>query len=449
MTDFPRLPRIVTELPGPKAKAVIERDQQYVSTSYTRGYPLVAEDALGAVVRDPDGNSFLDLAAGIAVVATGHCHPKVVAAVREQAGKLIHISGTDFFYTVQVKAAQRVADKVPVDGRNRVFFGNSGAEAIECAIKLAKYHTKRKRFIAFHGAFHGRTTGALSLTASKAAQKNGFFPLMDGVTHVPYGDCSRCAYGKRYGSCAFECVSFIEDTVFRTIAPPEEVAAIFVESVQGEGGYVVPPREFIQGLRDLCDRHGILLVDDEVQAGMGRTGKFLAIEHHGVRADITCLAKGIASGFPLSACVASEKIMDWPPGSHASTFGGNPVACAAALATMDLLEGGLMENAAVQGAYLMTALKERMARHEVMGDVRGLGLMIGVEFVKDRTSMERFPELRDRLEVECFDRGVLVLGCGPNTLRLCPPLLIERDQIDVFLKVFDEALPAALKAVGR
>ncbi len=448
MSDFPRLPALKTGLPGPKAKEIIARDDRYVSTSYTRGYPLVAEEAHGAIVRDPDGNHFLDFAAGIAVVATGHCHPRVVAAVREQAGRLMHISGTDFYYTPQVEAAELVSKHVPGADTNRVFFGNSGAEAIECAIKLAKYHTERKRFIAFFGAFHGRTTGALSLTASKATQKDKFFPLMGGVTHVPYGYCYRCPYGQTYGKCRFECVSFIEDTVFRTICPPQEVAALFVESIQGEGGYVVPPPEFLQGLRSICDKYGILLVDDEVQAGMGRTGKFLAIEHFGVHGDITCLAKGIASGLPLSACVASNRIMNWPPGSHASTFGGNPVACAAARATIELLEESLMANAEEQGSFLMDGLRNMMGKFGVIGDVRGKGLMIGVELVKDRESKERFPELRDEMETQSFLRGLLILGCGPNTLRICPPLVIDRTQAEAFLEIFENALGAAVRKVS-
>ena len=448
MSDFPRMPKIVTELPGPKAQALIERDSRYVSTSYTRGYPLVAAEAHGAVVKDPDGNHFLDFAAGIAVVATGHCHPRVAAAVKDQADKLMHISGTDFYYPPQVDAAEALVRHFPGNGRKRVHFGNSGAEAIEGAIKLAKFHTGRKRFIAFYGAFHGRTTGALSLTASKGIQKEQFFPLMDGVTHVPYAYCYRCVYGQTYGKCKFECLSFIEETAFRSVAPPNEIAAIFVESIQGEGGYVVPPPEFIQGLREMCDRHDMLLVDDEVQAGVGRTGKFLAIEHFGVQGDITCLAKGIASGLPLSACVASDEVMKWPPGSHASTFGGNPLACRASVETLALLDEGLMENAREQGEFLMAGLKELMAKFEVVGDVRGKGLMIGVELVKDRESKERFPELRDQVEVEAFEQGLLILGCGPNTVRICPPLVIDRQQAAAFLELFESSLARGLKKLG-
>ncbi|MEJ2421534.1 MAG: acetyl ornithine aminotransferase family protein [Acidobacteriota bacterium] len=447
MTEFPKLPKLVTELPGPRAKEVIKRDNEFVSTSYTRGYPLVAEEGQGAVVKDVDGNYFLDFAAGIAVMVTGHSHPKIVEAIRDQAGKLVHMSGTDFYYSQQVKAAEALVKHMPGKDPKRVFFGNSGAEANECAIKLAKYHTGRKRFIAFHGAFHGRTTGALALTASKAVQKEKFFPLMEGVTHIPYPDPYR-PYGPASGKGAFDPLVYLEETVFRTIVPPSEVAAVFVEPIQGEGGYVVPPAEFFHGLRRLCDKYGILLVDDEVQAGMGRTGKFLAIEHYGVQADITSLAKGIASGLPLSACIASSEVMNWPPGSHASTFGGNAVACRASIATLELLDGGLMDNAAEQGEFLIDSLREMMGKYDPIGDVRGKGLMIGVEFVKDRATKERAPELRDEVVRQCFKRGLLVLGCGPNTLRISPPLVIDREQARAFLDIFEESLQKAVKKLG-
>lgn len=447
MTDFPTLPALATELPGPKAKALIEKDAAFVSTSYTRGYPLVAEEARGAVVRDPDGNFFLDFAAGIAVVSTGHCHPDVTRAIHDQADKLLHISGTDFYYPAQVEAAEALVKCMPGNGGYRVHFGNSGAEAVEGAIKLAKFDTGRKRFIAFHGAFHGRTTGALSLTASKSVQIDKFFPLMDGVTHVPYAYCYRCIYGQTYGKCKFECVSFIEETAFRSVAPANEVAAIFLEPVQGEGGYVVPPPEFVHGLKRICEKYDVLLVDDEIQAGMGRTGKFLALEHFGVKADITCLAKGIASGLPLSALVAKDGIMRWPPGSHASTFGGNPLACRAAVETMRLLQGGIIQNAKEQGDFLLEGLRALMEKFPVIGDVRGLGLMIGVELVKDRGTKERHPKLRDEVETQCFKRGLLILGCGQNTVRVCPPLVIDRTQAEAFLRIFEESLGAAVRAL--
>lgn len=440
MNDFPALPKITIEPPGPVAKAVMERDRHYLSPSLSRPYPLVAEEARGAVIRDPDGNYFLDFAAGIAVVSTGHCHPKVVEAIREQAGREIHMSGADFYLSPVTDLAEILAGKMPGEKPKRVFFGNSGTEAVECALKLAKYHTGRKRFIAFQGGFHGRTTGALALTASKAIQKQRFFPLMDGVTHVPFANCLRCAYGKERGNCDLQCVKYIEDVVFTSIAPPEEVAALFFEPIQGEAGYVAPPPEFIRALRRLCDEHGILLVADEIQSGVGRTGKFLAVEHAGVVPDIVCLAKGIASGMPLSACIASEEIMNWPPGSHASTFGGNPVCCAAALATLELIDGGLMDNAEEQGQFIKNGLAKLMSKHEVIADVRGMGLMLGIEFVKDRSSLKPWPEMRNRILRECFKEGVLLLGCGVSTIRVCPPLVINREQASFFLDVFARCL---------
>lgn len=443
--DFPKLPKISTKLPGANTKEVIEKDSAYTSTSYTRGYPLVAEEGKGAIIKDPDGNYFLDFAAGIAVCSTGHCHPRVVEAIKSQSEKLLHMSGTDFYYPVQAEAAQKLSGLVSGKKKSRVFFGNSGAEAIECAIKLAKYYTGRKRFIAFFGSFHGRTIGALSLTASKTIQKERFFPLMEGVTHVPYANCYRCPFGQKYGTCKFECLSFIENVIFKTVVPPTEVAAIFMEPIQGEGGYVVPPKEFIEGLRAICDKYHILLVADEVQSGAGRTGKFLAMEHFGISPDVITMAKGIASGLPLSACTASEDIMSWPPGSHASTFGGNPVALKASIATMELLEESLMENATNQGEFLMEGFRKLMKDNPVIGDVRGKGLMVGVELVKDKNSKERFPELRDRMEIECFERGLLILGCGANTVRICPPLIIDRAQARTALEIFDEALKASIK----
>lgn len=439
-----KLPKIVTELPGPLSKKVIEKDSMYTSPSYTRGYPLVAEEAKGAIVKDPDGNYFLDFAAGIAVCSTGHCHEKVVEAIKNQADKLIHISGTDFYYSVQAEVAEKLTNMFEREKKKKVFFGNSGAEAVECAIKLCKYFTGRKRFIAFFGSFHGRTTGALSLTASKTIQKERFFPLMEGVTHVPYANCYRCPFGQKYGSCKLECVSFIENVIFKTVVPPSEVAAIFFEPIQGEGGYVVPPKEFLEGLRQICDKYHILLVADEVQSGCGRTGKFLALENFGIKADVVCLAKGIASGLPLSATIAEERIMSWPPGSHASTFGGNPVSLKACEATLELLQGGLMENAKREGDFLLARLRELMEEFNVIGDVRGIGLMIGIEMVKDRNSKERFPELRDLIEVEAFKRGLLILGCGANTLRLCPPLIIERAQSEEALRILKEAIKASI-----
>ncbi|HSP66904.1 MAG TPA: acetyl ornithine aminotransferase family protein [Bryobacteraceae bacterium] len=434
------LPKLVTSLPGPRAKALIERDEHVLSPSYTRSYPLVAERAEGAMVEDPDGNRFLDFAAGIAVVATGHCHPRVVKAIQEQASKLIHMSGTDFYYENMVVLAEKLAALVPGNGPRRVYFGNSGTEAVEAAIKLARYHSGRGQFIAFVGAFHGRTLGSLALTGSKSVQKKGFFPIMPGVHHVPYAYCYRCAYGKTPDSCAVECVKAIESELFRTTLPPEEVAAIFAEPVQGEGGYVVPPRKFFDELRRLADKHGILVIADEVQSGMGRTGKMFASEHFGLEPDVITLAKGIASGMPLGAMVARAELMNWKPGAHASTFGGNPVAVAASLATIELLEQQLVDNAARVGAHLMARLRDLPQRCRIVGDVRGLGLMIGIELVRDQATKERAGDLRDKLVQMCFERGLLVLGAGPNTIRLCPPLVITNDQADFAAETIEECL---------
>jgi len=437
------LPHIVTPLPGPRAKAIIERDQQVVSPSYTRSYPLVAARGEGAIVEDVDGNRFLDLNAGIAVVATGHCHPEVVRAIQDQAQRLIHMSGTDFFYENLVQLAEKLAEIAPGGPPRRVHFGNSGAEAIESAIKVARYHTGRDKFIAFLGAFHGRTMGALSLTASKAVQRRGFGPLLPGVHHVPYAYCYRCAYGKQPETCAVECVKAIEERLFKTVVPPEEVAAIVFEPVQGEGGYVVPPRKFFDELQALARRHGILLIADEVQSGMGRTGKMWACRHFGLEPEVLAVAKGIASGLPLAATVARADLMQWPPGAHASTFGGNPVSVAAALTTIELLENGLIEHAARIGEFMLDRMSRWPARFPVVGQVRGLGLMLGVEFVRDPQTREPAPELRDQVVRLAFERGLLALGAGPNSLRLSPPLVITRDQAQFALETLEDCIRQA------
>ena len=429
------LPLIRTPLPGPRARAVIERDHAVLSPSYTRCYPLVAERGEGAMVEDVDGNRFLDFNAGIAVVSTGHCHPQVVAAIRRQSGRLIHMSGTDFYYENMVALAERLAATLP--GPRRVYFGNSGAEATEAAMKLARYHTRRDKFIAFFGAFHGRTMGALSLTASKAVQRRGFGPLVPGVFHAPYPDPYR--QGKDATANSIEAI----ERLLRTVAPADEVAAIMVEPVQGEGGYVVPPPDFFPALERLARAHGILLIFDEVQCGMGRTGKLWAWEHFGVAPDILTTAKGIASGLPVSAIIARAELMDWTPGAHASTFGGNPVSAAAALVTMDLLENGLVENSARIGAHIMDRLKHWPSRFAHVGEVRGLGLMIGIELVSDRQTKERARELRDEVIQKAFERGVLILGAGENTLRLSPPLIVTREQADFALDVLEDCLKKA------
>jgi len=438
------LPHLLTSLPGPRATAVIERDSQVLSPSYTRCYPLVAARGEGAIIEDVDGNRFLDFNAGIAVVSTGHCHPKVVAAIEQQSSRLIHMSGTDFYYENMVQLAEKLASLAPGGGPHRVYFGNSGAEATEAAMKLARYHTGRDKFIAFTGSFHGRTLGALSLTGSKVIQRKGFGPLVPGVYHAQFPDPYRRPDGVTADDHAVSCVRFIEDELFRTIVAAEEVAGIFVEPIQGEGGYLIPPKAFLEELRRLADRHGILLIFDEVQCGMGRTGKMWAAQHFGVAPDIFTTAKGIASGLPLSAVIARSEIMDWPPGAHASTFGGNPVAVAAALATIELLEGELIANAASIGGHILDRLRNWPKRFRNVGDVRGLGLMIGFELVLDRETKERAPELRDQIQSLAFERGLLVLGAGRNSIRLCPPLIITRDQADWAIDTLEECLRLAV-----
>ncbi|MCJ7594641.1 MAG: acetyl ornithine aminotransferase family protein [Desulfobacterales bacterium] len=435
-----RYPEIKTVLPGPEASRLIRVDRTYVSPSYTRAYPLVVKEAKGLWIRDVDDNLFLDFTSGIAVCATGHCHPLVVQAIKDQAERLLHMSGTDFYYEPQIALAEKLASLVPGEGVKRVYFGNSGAEAVEAAFKLARWHTRGELNIAFFGAFHGRTMGALSLTASKLIQRKNYYPFVPGITHIPYAYCYRCPYNLRYPQCGLECVHWVEDTLFRTTMVPEEVAAIFVEPIQGEGGYIVPPPEFHSELYKIAKKYNILYVADEVQSGMGRTGKMFAMEHYGVAPDITALAKGIASGMPLGAMVARADIMDWEAGSHASTFGGNPISCQAALATIRLLEEGLMENAAVQGQRMLEKLKEMQDSFECMGDVRGKGLMIGVELVKDRETKERAGDWRNSIIKGAFEKGLLLLGCGENTIRFCPALTVTEAEVDVCLSIFEECI---------
>jgi len=442
-----KLPRIKTPLPGPEAQKILALDRQYVSPSYTRDYPLVACRGRGMVIEDVDGNAFLDFAAGIAVVSTGHCHPDVVRVIQQQAETLIHMSGTDFYYPLLVQLAEKMAHITPGNFPKRVYFGNSGTEAIEAAMKIARYHTKRHRFIAFLGGFHGRTFGSLSLTASKAVQRRGFGPLLPGVVHVPYANPYRCPAGHRAPECVADCicVEFIEKQLFKTIVPPEDVAAIVVEPIQGEGGYVIPPPGFLSRLRELADRHGILLIFDEVQSGMGRTGKMWACEHFGVVPDILVTAKGIASGLPLGVTVARADLMDWGPGAHASTFGGNPLACAAALETIRLLEEKYIANAAHMGEYILGRLADWPQKHPIVGQVRGKGLMIGIELVRSQDTREPNPEARRKVIHQAFEQGLLMLGCGESTLRLMPPLIVEREQADFAVDVLGRCIAAAEK----
>jgi 4-aminobutyrate aminotransferase len=428
ITREAKLPVLLTPLPGPAAKQVIARDERFVSPSYTRGYPLVAKTGRGAMVEDVDGNLFLDFAAGIAVVSTGHCHPRVVEAIQKQAADLIHISCTDFYYEGLVQLAERLAAIAPGKEPKKVYFGNSGTEAIEAAIKLARYHTRRDKIIAFHGCFHGRTLGALSLTASKAVQRKGFGTLLAGVFHIPYPNSYRCPYGNPSPCTCVEAATFLEREIFKRMVDPEEVAAVVIEPIQGEGGYLPASREFLLELQRICRQHGILLVCDEVQSGMGRTGKWWACEHAGIEPDILCVAKGIASGMPLSATIARASVMNWKPGAHASTFGGNPVSVAAALATMDLLETHYIENARRIGEFMIGRMADWPARHRIVGDVRGKGLMIGVEIVRDRKTKERAGDLRDAIVDRAFEKGLLLLGAGENTIRIAPPLVIDEEQ---------------------
>jgi 4-aminobutyrate aminotransferase len=435
--DKVAVPQINTSLPGPRAQVLLERDQRFVSPSYTRIYPLVAARGSGAVIEDVDGNLFLDFTAGIAVVSTGHCHPHVVAAIQDQAARLIHMSGTDFYYQPQTDLAQRLAESAPGRSPKRVFFTNSGAEALEAGLKLARWHTGRSRAIAFLGAFHGRTYGAMSLSGSKLVHRRGFSPLVPDIHHVPYprGPEARTVpdYGRRS-------VALIEETLFKRTAPPDEVAAIFVEPIQGEGGYHVPPPDFLPALRKLCDQHGILLVVDEVQTGMGRTGKLYAVEHWNVEPDIICLAKGIASGMPLGAMIARDAVMTWPSGSHASTFGGNPVSCRAALASLELLQQEYIANAAERGEQLRRGLLKLQRQYPQVGDVRGLGLMVAMDLVQKHDQEAPDAVLRDAMVQTAFHQGLLLLGCGDSAIRFCPPLCVSAEQVETALQILGSIL---------
>jgi 4-aminobutyrate aminotransferase len=438
------LPKIKTSLPGPEAKKVVALDHRLVSPSYGRDYPMVAKRGSGMMVEDVDGNIFLDFSAGIASVSTGHCHPDVVKAIQQQAGTLIHMSGTDFYYPLLTDVAEKITAITPGDFPKRVHFANSGTESIESAMKLARFHTRRHRFIAFLGCFHGRTFGSLSLTASKSVQRNGFGPLLSGVSHVPYPNPYRCINRHPAGECDCSGVEAIKK-LFKTSVPPEEVAAVVVEPIQGEGGYIVPPDSFLPELRKLTEQHGILLIADEIQSGMGRTGRMWACEHSGVVPDILVTAKGIASGMPLGLTVARADIMTWPPGAHASTFGGNPVACAAALATIRLLEEKYIANANKMGKYILERLQSWPAKHGSVGNVRGKGLMIGIELVKDQKNREPHPKMRQQVIQRAFELGLLVLGCGESTIRLMPPLIVEQFQADFALDVLERAIEESSK----
>jgi 4-aminobutyrate aminotransferase len=435
-------------VPGPKALALIERDKKVISSSYPRGYPFVMDHGKGVEVWDPDGNRFIDMMSGIAVLSTGHAHPKVVKAVQETAEKFLHIS-SDFYHEGWIKLSEKLNDIAPFAENAKTFLTNSGTEAVETAIKLAKFHTKRHNFIGFNGAFHGRTMGSVAFTASKPNYHRGFYPLMPGVTHVPFPDPYRPILERKPGEDYGETVvRYIEEEVFGHNVPGDEVAGILVEPIQGEGGYVVPPAGFFPALRKLCDKYGILLIADEVQSGMGRTGKWWAIEHLGAEPDIVTSAKGIASGLPLGACIARESVMTWPKGSHGNTYGGNPISCAASLATIELLENEYIANAAEVGQYIIDALQEIQTRHPSIGAVRGKGLMIGVEFVKDKDTKEANEEIRNKIEHIGYEHGLLLLGCGKSTIRLAPPLCITKQETDEALEIFEGAIAMAEEEQG-
>jgi 4-aminobutyrate aminotransferase len=438
-----RVPDIKVTPPGPRAKAILERDRAVVSPSYPRSAPFVMARGEGAVVEDVDGNIYLDCCAGIAVAATGHSHPHVVRAITEQASRFLHIS-TDYYHEPQVRLGELLASVAPVGARAKTFFSNSGTEAVEAAIKLARHHTGRFNLIAFLGSFHGRTLGSLSLTSSRTVQRRGFGPMAPGVFHAPYANPYRgtAGIGSDPARCACDALAYIEQQILAHLVSPDEVAAIIVEPIQGEGGYIVPPPEFIQGLANIAAKHGMLLIADEVQSGIGRTGKMFGIEHYGVQPDVIIAAKGIASGMPMGVTIAREDVMDWPVGAHSNTFGGNPIACAAALTTIGLVQDGLMQNAADVGHHLHDRLNELAERHRLIGDVRGRGLMIGIELVRDRQTKERATAERDAVVMAAFERGLLVLSAGASTIRISPPLVLSKEQAELAVSILDDAFTA-------
>jgi len=435
-------PRITTPLPGPKAKEQIARDARSVSQNLTKDVPLVVARAHGAVVEDVDGNRFLDFAAGISTASTGHCHPEVVRAIKAQAEKLLHICYTDFYYPVYIDLCEELARIAPMSGKKRVFLTNSGAEAVETAMKLARVRTGRQKIVGFFGAFHGRTYGAMSLTASKPVQRKGYGPFLPEILHTHYAYCYRCPVNRQPATCSVECLDLLTESFFHTSTDPTEVAAVIVEPVQGEGGFIPPHRDFLPKLQEICRRNGILLIADEVQSGMGRTGRMFALEHYGIDPDMILLAKGIASGMPLSAVIARDDVMKWNDGGHGSTFGGNPVSCAAALATLRLLQDGLVTNAAKTGARLIEKLKALQKKHRLIGDVRGIGLMVGLEVVQDPHTRRPGPRDRDKVIHVAFEKGLLTLPCGASTIRLSPPLIVSESDVDKAVAILDAAFAA-------
>jgi 4-aminobutyrate aminotransferase len=434
-------PKIKVTPPGPKAKKIVERDAAVISPSFGRAYPLVVESAEGNIVKDVDGNEFIDMNAGLAVCSVGHGHPKLKKAIKDQVDKFIHYSYTDFFYDDYVNLGEELSKVLPIEGKKKIFYGNSGAEAIEAAMKVSRWHSERQGYLAYIGSFHGRTMGAVSLTASKPYQRRKFSPLIPGVEHIFYPYCYRCPFNLECPSCDFACVDYIDDYLFHKYVVPEEVSMLLAEPIQGEGGYVVPPMGYFKKLKKLLDEYGILFAVDEVQSGVGRTGKWFAIEHFGVKPDIVTTAKGIAAGLPLGVMASKAEIQDWTPGSHASTFGGNPVSCAAAMAVLDIIKTDkLLENATEQGGYIKKRLEEMMETHPMIGDVRGIGLMVGVEIVKDKDSKEVAPKATEEIMMECFRNGLAIVNCGVNVIRWMPPLTITRDLVEPSLEIFEKAL---------
>jgi 4-aminobutyrate aminotransferase len=431
-------PKIVVTPPGPKARELIRADESCISKSTVRWYPLAAESGSGCIVKDVDGNEYIDFNSGLAVLNVGHCHPRVVSAINEQTKKLIHYSYTDFYYRGIVDLSLELTKITPGTFSKRVFLSNSGAEAVEAAMKMAKWHTRNGLFLAYTGAFHGRTQGAVSLTASKPVQRRHFFPLVPGVTHVPYPYCYRCPFHLSYPECHLWCVDFIDEEVLSKYVPPEDVAAMFVEAIQGEGGYVVPPDDYFTRLRKILNKYSVIMIDDEIQSGVGRTGKWFAIEHFNVVPEAVCVAKAIGSGLPIGALVSKDELMDWEGGSHATTFGGNPVACAAGLAVIEAIrEERLLENATKQGAHLLNRLKEMQSKYQILGDVRGKGLMVGAEIVKDPDTKQAGPELAQEIMMKCFKRGLAIITAGKSTMRFVPPLVITHELLDAGLDVFE------------
>ena len=432
-------PKIKTKLPGPKAQKVITQDRVWTSPSYNRQYPLVVKKAKGVMIEDLDGNQFLDFTAGAAVVSTGHTHGKIIEAIRKASEKYIHV-GNQFVYSPVLAELAKQVCNLCGDSKNKVFFGNSGAEAIECAIKIARNYTKRPALVSFIGAFHGRTLGTLSLSSNNSFYRQNFASFISDIYHVPYPYCYRCPYNLKYPTCNIHCANVIEDEYFAKLIPPTNVAAVVIETIQGEAGYIVPPLEFYKKLEKICKNHGILLIADEIQCGVGRTGKWLAIEHYRISPDIIALSKGLASGLPLSATIAKDKLMTWKPGSHGTTFGGNPIASAAALATVKLLKNNLMKNAFKVGTYILNELKKLQRRYDLIGDVRGIGLMIGVELVRDHNTKERAHLETNLFLQKSFRKGLLLLKCGDNTIRITPPLTVSIKDAAIALSLIEETL---------